>query len=319
MACLSTRSPGWLPAVILLAATVPHTRVAATTGTDPLAMAPRDATTKVSGETYQKPAFDRYLPIISRMPFGVPPPPPPASMLTNGPAAAVADLAKNFVLFGIVRTPAGDVAAGFSDNAAKPPRSLLLAVGEESDGYRVLAADIDLETATLEQDGKRIELKMNSSDRAAAGNGPAGAGGAHPGPRAGQMSMAAYSSRLAHRGADAASLQQPAGAVGLSAQPVPNSVGIIDRLLNSGLQDNSYASRLRARREQLVKQSDEERANREQEALSRVQSASKDEIDKRLHETNLNLIRKGLKPIGTIQLTPEEDAKLVDEGVLPAP
>ena len=33
---------------------------------------------------------------------------------------------------------------------------------------------------------------------------------------------------------------------------------------------------------------------------------------------SLNLIRKGLKPLEPIALTPEEDAKLVSEGVLPA-
>ena len=98
-----------------------------------------------------------------------------------------------------------------------------------------------------------------------------------------------------------------------------HNVGVIDRLLNSNIQDTSYVARLRERKDQLLQQAEEERLRREQEVMSRAQTVTKVELDKRLRETNLNLIRKGLKPLGTIELTPEEDAKLVSEGVLPAP
>jgi hypothetical protein len=271
---------------------------AATTGIVPVAATPRDLTETAPTDDYQPPVFDRYQPIIARMPFGVaPPPPPPAAVASSAAAAAAAaDPGKNFVLFEIVRAPVGDVMVGFTDNNPKPSRSLLLAVGEEADGYRVAAADIDAETATLEKDGASFELRLNSSTPTNA------AGASHPAwpGNTNLMSMAAFPSRMAKRGLEA--IPPPVIPAGIA-----------------GSHDNSYVNRLRDRREQLLKQTEEEQRRHEQEALSQAQSVSTDVIDKRLHETNLNLIRKGLKPIGTIELTPEEDAKLVSEGVLPAP
>lgn len=280
-------------------------------------------------EAYQAQDIDRYLSIISRQPFGLPPPPPPPPPAPPPSQAAVADPGKSFVLFEIVRTPAGDVVVGFTDNSAKPPRSLLLAVGEEADGYKVVSADLDSETAALEKDGVGFTLRMNSSIRmpsastsfsgavippglvrqAAPAEGAAGAGG-------GTMSMADFASRMARQNPEGTPRRTP----GFSSteRPVPNSVGGIDSLLGAGVQDNSYATRLRERRAQLVKQAEEDQARREQDAQSRAHSAATGEVNIRLREANLNLIRKGLKPIGSIELTAEEDAKLVAEGVLPA-
>jgi len=221
-----------------------------------------------------------------------PPPPPPTVAAVSDAAAAAAAPGKNFVLFEIVRAPVGDLMVGFTDNNPKPPRSLLLAVGEEADGYRVAAADIDAETATLEKDGASFVLRLNN-------NTPTNSAGA---------SRAAGPAKMPRRGLETLSLP----AIPVSPSP-PNQVSGI-----SGSRD-SYVARLRDRREQLLKQTEEEQRRHEQEALSQAQSVSTDEIGKRLHDTNLNLIRKGLKPIGTIELTPEEDAKLVSEGVLPSP
>lgn len=288
-------------AMLLLAGITALTGSAATTGTVPVAATPRDLTETIPADGYQPPVFDRYLPIIARMPFGVAPPipPPPAAASSAAAAAAAADPGKNFVLFEIVRAPVGDVMVGFTDNNPKPSRSLLLAVGEEADGYRVVAADIDAETATLEKDGASFELRLNNSAPTNA------AGASHPAwpGNTNLMSMGAFVSRMPRRAPEA----MPPPAI------PPNPAG------SAVSHDNSYVNRLRDRREQLLKQTEEEQRRHEQEVMSQAQSVSTDEIDKRLRETNLNLIRKGLKPIGTIELTPEEDAKLVSEGVLPAP
>ncbi|MEI8243610.1 MAG: hypothetical protein WCI17_10115 [bacterium] len=312
-------SSGLLLTCFLLAGIVLPAGAWASTGS-----APEPAT--ASGNGYQMPEFDRYLPIVERMPFGLPPPPPPASVPPGGVPPPAADLGKNFVLFEIVRTPAGDIIAGFGDNGAKPPRNLLLGVGEELDGYKVVAADVDLETATLEKDGVPFNLRLASSARTPVAGTPAGktesatTGLARPGTPssagANPMSMAEFASRMSRMNPEAAPRRSTS--FDLANQPVPNSVGVIDRLISSGIKDNSYLGRLRERREQLVRQSEDEAAKREQEAVARAQNVSGDEIDKRLRETNLNLIRKGLKPIGTIELTPAEDARLVAEGVLPA-
>ena len=210
------------------------------------------------------------------------------------------------IQFEIVRTPAGDLVVGFTDNSAKPPRNLLLGVGEDADGYKVLSADLENETAALEKDGVSFTLKMNSSARtpvAGVPGSPAG-GVAQPAvsPGAATMSMAEFASRMAQHNPEATP-RKTHGFAGAN-PPAPNAVSSVDRL--------------RERRELLARQADEERARREQEAQARAQTTTTVEINNRLREANLNLIRKGLKPIGTIELTPEEDAKFVAEGVLPA-
>ena len=77
----------------------------------------------------------------------------------------------------------------------------------------------------------------------------------------------------------------------------------------------TYIERLRSRR----KEQDEER--KREEKVSKTTKAGGDEIQKHLQEYNMELIRAGgdLGPPLPIPLTPEQDAQLVDEGVLPPP
>ncbi len=268
------------------------------------------AATGAGAEAYQAPAMERYLVIVARQPFGLPPPPAQPLPAATPPPPAEALPAKNFVLFEIVHAPAGEVIVGFADNGAKPPRNLLLALGEELDGYMVTAADFDQETATITKDGVAVELRMTSSARPPTSPDAAGAvvkpgGGGEFGRRLGRRSPADVGARHAP------------GLAGTE-KAGPNPVGAMDRLQNSGLQDESYASRLRMRRDQILKLAVEEQSRRAQDVQAKTQVATTNEMSKRLRETNLNLIRKGLKPIGTIELTPEEDAQLVAEGVFPA-
>ena len=71
---------------------------------------------------------------------------------------------------------------------------------------------------------------------------------------------------------------------------------------------SSYAERLKARREALKKRQEQ------------APNVGPDELEKQLRKHNMELIRAGgkLGPPLPIQLTPEEDAQLVQEGVLPA-
>jgi hypothetical protein len=247
--------------------------------------------------------MDRYLPIVARQPFGLPPPPPPPPPPPATPAAEALP-AKNFVLFEIAHAPSGDVIVGFADNGAKPPRNLLLALGEELDGYVVTAVDFDQETATITKDGQSVGLRMTSSERAPVPAGPAAA------PAAGAGAIGQRPGRFGMGGAAARRPAEPP-----AEKPIPTSVVGIDRLLGAGLQDDSYVGRLRSRREQLMRQASEAERQREQEIQTKAQVATTNEMGRRLREANLNLIRKGLKPIGTIELTPEEDAMLEEEGV----
>ena len=272
---------------------------------------PVDAVATTTEAAYAVATIDRYLPIVSRMPFGAPPPHPPATSVVpeSAASATASDLGKNCVMSFLARTPAEEILVGFTDNAVKPPRNLLLAVGEEGDGYKVLAADFDHETATLEKDGTRFELRLNAGPRAPAAVYAADFGGAQIG-----------SIRLSTAGW--AQLNAP-GAAGASAPARPAADTTSDDPETSRGNSNvleSYAASVRARRERLMKLNEDTLRQREQAAAEQQQAAAaKEAAAKAQREANLNLLRKGLKPQEPITLTPEEDAKLVSEGVLAPP
>ncbi|NQT94497.1 MAG: hypothetical protein HQ559_17205 [Lentisphaerae bacterium] len=102
-------------------------------------------------------------------------------------------------------------------------------------------------------------------------------------------------------GLGGASASAPAG--GVAAQP--------SKLPTSSARKGYYARRLERRKEILDAR---RKANDE-----RVKSLAPEELQKQIREYNLELIRaRGkLGPPLPIQLTPEEDSTLVDEGVLP--
>lgn len=304
---------GWqLLACALAGGIRPADAAATTTDTFPVAVAtPRNDLDKMPAASYRVAAIDRYLPIVSRMPFGVPPPPaPPAA--GPAPTELASDIGRSCILSVFARSPTGEILVGFTDNVAKPPRNLLLAVGEEAEGYTVLAADFDRETATLAKDGVRFELRLNAGPRAPPAVMPAGPVDLG-GPRLGSMRLSA------------ASWTQPnaAGAAGTAAAPRPAAESPDDLELSRNSNSSSsaqedYAARVRARRERLVKLNAETQLQREQLAATRQQAAASEAAARVQREASLNLIRKGLKPLEPIALTPEEDAKLVSEGVLPA-
>ena len=114
---------------------------------------------------YAKPDFETYQPILDRMPFGAPPD-PNASPTTLTAADARKEqlekekLAKQINMSALNITPDGRTAIGFTDLSAKPPANYYLAVGESSDGWTVLEADYDTDTATVEKEGIEITLQL---------------------------------------------------------------------------------------------------------------------------------------------------------------
>lgn len=106
--------------------------------------------------------FEPYQIIIDREIFGR----RAAPVVTAPPAAAIIEqrqaelLAKRLTMCAVNRTPSGNIAVGFIDNEAKPPRNIYLNVGESADGYRIVAADYDAETATIEKENVTITLKL---------------------------------------------------------------------------------------------------------------------------------------------------------------
>ena len=110
-----------------------------------------------------------------------------------------------------------------------------------------------------------------------------------------------------HMGGESLVGGTPPPSAGASLPPTTSSTRVpsISRPPTVGSADDvSYAERRRRRLEEM----------RERAAASR--DLSEAEVEKRLRDYQMDLIRKGLTPL-PIQLTPEMDAQLVQEGVLP--
>jgi hypothetical protein len=123
------------------------------------------AVAATTGEQAAGASFAPYQVIIDRAIFGKPPPAKvaPAAEPVPDPAQKQAEaLAKKITLKAVNRTPSGNTAVGLVDNDAKPPRILYLNVGDTVDGYTIIAADNDAETATIEKDGVVISLQLGA-------------------------------------------------------------------------------------------------------------------------------------------------------------
>ncbi|MBM4164373.1 MAG: hypothetical protein FJ222_08035 [Lentisphaerae bacterium] len=123
-----------------------------------------------------KSSFAPYQVIIDRAIFGKPPPAkaaPASAPLADTAQKQAEALAKKITLCAVNRTPADNTAVGLIDNDAKPPRNLYLNVGDTVDGYTILAADCDAETATIEKDGVVISLRLGKGLVVTAASAPA--------------------------------------------------------------------------------------------------------------------------------------------------
>ena len=248
------------------------------------------------------PPFARYEIILTRKPFGSP---PPAAATTAGvdPAAAQLaqeeqKLARQINMVAVNKTPSGKTAVGFIDKSAKPERNYYLAVGETANGYTVVDASYEEETATLRKDEVTITLKLGQGlvketpRETAVGGLPAG----QP-PSGGSPTPAA---------------PPPVPLTVSASAPVPPPAPV--RTINT----ESFRERLtrqRAERE-AAEAARQKRAVLDAEA--RAEKITKEELEKATREINLNLIRQGMKPISPITLTTEEDAEMVRLGVLEA-
>ncbi len=258
------------------------------------------------------PDFATYQPIIDRKPFGVPPPAAVAAVAAVDNTAAVAakqeqDLAKRIGMCAVNIQPGGATAVGFIDNGQKPPRNYYLTVGESADGFTVKAGNYKEETATLEKDGVTITLKL--------GQGLVSAGG---------KPVAANAPRTAGQPVAAAIAQAPTA---VAARPPVSSLPPSVRTLTGRPvppppkegEEESYADRLRRRREELLRERMESyltiKSQAEKDAEAKSAEAIAAEANRVLRAKNLELIRQG-QPALPIQLTPDEDAQLVNEGVL---
>mgnify|MGYP007061459683 CR=1 FL=1 len=247
--------------------------------------------------------FADYAIILARKPFGNPPPVAAAAPTVDPAAVNQAQeeqkLARQIHMVAVNRTPAGNVAVGFIDKGAKPERSYFLNVGESADGYTVVSASYEDETATLAKDEVTITLKLGQGLVPAAAPEAPPTGASRPAPPAVVMGRPAL----------------PAPSPAVSPAPTPTAPGATAaRTLNS----ESFRQRLfrqRAARE-AAEAARQKRAALDAEA--RAEKITQEERDKAAREINLNLIRQGMAPLSPVTLTPEEDAEMVRLGVLDA-
>jgi hypothetical protein len=115
--------------------------------------------------TVEHAEFNRYEIILNRRPFGAAPPeavPVPGRDIKPPPPPEFAARLKMVA----ITDRGGQVRVGFVDNSETPPKPYYLLVGDSQNGYQVISADYQRETAVVSKDGHEVPLSMS----AAAGN-----------------------------------------------------------------------------------------------------------------------------------------------------
>jgi hypothetical protein len=221
--------------------------------------------------------FERYQVILNRKPFGEPPVQAAPQPILIPPGSQQ-DPLRNIRLSSLTFQESYGIRIGLVDIAGNPPKSHFLEIGESTDeGIKVLDADMELEGVVLEKDGIKRWFQMSGGGAGSAGT---------PGPVA------------------------AAGAI----PPPPGQAPAVKGSGPANLPE-SYIERLKKRRAEARKLM-EEPVDKDKPALTG------EALEKHLQEYNLDLIRKAARgeeagPPLPIQLTPEQDRILVEEGVLP--
>lgn len=279
---------------------------------------------------YTPAPFSDYQPILDRMPFGALPANfnPAAAEQTQTDAQVEAQqqqLAKQVSMSCVNITPDGSTAVGFTDLSEKPPQNYYLRVGSDSRGWNVLAADYDGEWAQLEKDGVTITLKLGQglidgpqSPSASTVN-PIAVATVATQPVGVQPKVDTMDSQpkfgVIHRPSYSGGPPSP-GIPTMKILEMQQRSEELAKLRETGGDVKSYMQRLRERKAQEeADKSAVENAARQQ-LMDLAQKITQDELKRREREINLNLLQQGARPVSDIELTPEEEAALVERGVL---
>ena len=244
-------------------------------------------------EGFKQPSFGHYQPILDRMPFGTIPPAVAAAVdpaLAQTAAQTQAEqqkLAKQVSMSAVTVTPDGQTAIGFTDLSVNPPINHYVLVGETADGWSVVSADYDTETATIQKNDVSITLQLGkglidpaSQPAKPASQRPAGLppNGMHSSPSLGRAPGTSLPFAL-HRAApspNAPSDKPPEAAAGEAAGSYR------ERLLErKQLESKELRAAAKRQQEQLVKLAHEAAANeikrREEEAAQAAANAPQPE------------------------------------------
>jgi len=222
-----------------------------------------------------QPSFGHYQPILDRMPFGTPPPnfgeapvDPAAAQSEEAAKAEQQKLAQQINMSAVNITSDGKTAIGFTDLSEKPPINYYLLEGASAGGWKVLSANYDEETATIEKNAISITLKLG---RGLVEPAPPSKTPAPPAPRA--PPAAAPPNRLgALRPWGDRPTVPPAQAAGQPPEPGPAEMTV------------SYKERLQERQQQ-EEQARKAAAQKQQEQLAKiVQETTAKEFKRREEE-----------------------------------
>lgn len=255
------------------------------------------------------PPFSDYEVILNRKPFGDPKIVAQSAGVDKATEAAIAEenkakqtLAKQLHLVAVNIMPSGAIVVGLVDKTTNPSRSMLLAPGESEAGYKVLEANVNEETAKIEKDGTIITLKLGKGlveEQATAEEGAEGQLGTP---------------------VETPPLEQP------PVNPPPRADGAQPQmphrsLVRPGLRNFRGGVGFRQKKMEQNRLEEQQREATEQKLAQAATVAAEKKMNEKLNarerEMNLRLIRQGQQPLSEIELTPEEERTLIDEGVIP--
>ena len=240
------------------------------------------ATGLAASEGVTSQPFGHYQPILDRMPFGAEVPVAAAVDPVQAQTAAQVQadqqkLASKVNMSAVNVTPDGETAIGFTDLSVNPPVNHFLLVGASADGWKVVSADYDAETATIEKDGVSITLQLGKglidpNAQPAKTAAPAATGMPPFGLRRGSASFRSLGG-------------QPPVPTLPPAVTTPNRPSVKPPEPATNEEGGSYMERLRERKQQETKELQAATKKQQEQLMKLAHEAAANEIKKREEES----------------------------------
>lgn len=279
-----------------------------------------------AGSAVASESFERYSVILSRKPFGeeVVPPPPAAPVVP--PSESVVNKVK---MTAVVRDEAGVLRVGIVD--LKSNRNYFLGIGDSLEGMEIVEADYERERARLRRGvedywvsmyggSNRFEAVGKEEPRAATGAEARGTKGEGRAAGADVQRLPTLSPRVASASSKGDRDQRMSYALRRLQREAARrraEEAAADKGAAEAVGTNALAGVVRSgHAAQTSKAGQDAEVARVLQSLTNQVELSEAEVAQLLQEYQKVLIRSGQTPL-PIPLTPETDAQLVEEGVLP--
>lgn len=261
----------------------------------------------------QQHTFDHYQVIIDRLPFGDVTETALSAVQLSAQQAAEQktkeEIAAKLHMCGLTVTPANELCAAFIDSTVNPAINYFLTEGESKNGFKLISANREKETATIlrEQDALLLTFKLGKglieTEEESVSTPPA------------EVEPAAQPSSSGRRNRRSATTFRPSSAIGRLPQPpaasesqtpTPESLTYKERLAAREA-EKAEAKRVKEAADESAREKAREIAL--QDAIVRQAAALAERREQ------IERIKRGEAPTAPIKLTEEEDAELVQEGI----